>query len=132
MTACPTTRRSALHAFSLSRRFPEIDGKSQTAEVVVHPSGRFLGSNRGHESVVLFEIDRDAGTLTYVEDQGTGGRTPRHFLLDANGDHLIIANQNTNTLLVCRVDDGNGRLKPSGVFTPAPSPVCTVFLPPAE
>ena len=111
---------------------PYFDGQNTTAEIAVHPNGRYLyGSNRGHESVVLFEIDRDDGTLTYVEEQGTGGRKPRHFELDRTGKHLIVANQDTNNLLVCRIDEGNGRLKPSGVFVDAPTPVCVKFLEPA-
>jgi 6-phosphogluconolactonase len=112
---------------------PHFDGSNSTAEIAVHPSGKYVfGSNRGHESVVLFEIDKDAGTLSYVEEQSTGGKTPRHFGLDRKGEHLIIANQNTDTLLVCRIDSGNGRLKPSGVFVDSPSPVCVVFLEPAQ
>ncbi len=110
-----------------------FDGPNSTAEIAVHPSGRYLyASNRGHESVVMFRIDSGDGTLTFVEDQGTGGRTPRHFALNANGSHMVIANQNTDTLLVCRIDAGNGRLQPSGVFTKTPTPVCTVFLPPSQ
>jgi 6-phosphogluconolactonase len=108
---------------------PHFDGENTTAEIAVHPNGKYLyGSNRGHESVVLFAIDEDAGTLKYVEDQDTGGRTPRHFELDRAGKHLIIANQATDTLLVCRIDGASGRLKPSGVFVEAPTPVCVKFL----
>jgi 6-phosphogluconolactonase len=62
-------------------------------------------------TVVLFEIDRDKGTLAYVEEQNTGGKTPRHFGIELSGKHLAIANQDSNTLLVCRIDAGNGRLK---------------------
>jgi 6-phosphogluconolactonase len=112
---------------------PHFNGSNSTAEIAVHPSGKYVyGSNRGHESVVLFEIDDDAGTLTYVEEQSTGGKTPRHFGLDRKGEHLIIANQNTDTLLACRIDGGNGRLKPSGELVDSPSPVCVVFLEPAQ
>jgi 6-phosphogluconolactonase len=111
----------------------QFDGSNTTAEIAVHPSGKYVyGSNRGHESIALFEIDKDAGTLTYVAEQSTGGKTPRHFGLDRNGELLIIANQNTDTLLVCRIDGGNGRLKPSGAFVDSPSPVCVVFLEPAQ
>src|SRR5436190_23814478 len=98
----------------------------------MNPSGKFLYvSNRGHNSVILFEIDRVKGTLTYVEEQGTGGKKPRHFGIQPSAKHLAIANQDSDTLLVCRIDDGNGRLKPSGVSAEAPSPACVVFLPPA-
>jgi 6-phosphogluconolactonase len=109
------------------------DGPNLAGEVDVHPSGRFLYvSNRGNDTVVLFSIDPGDGTLTYVEEQGTGGRTPRHFGIQPSARHLVIANQNSDTLLVCRIDAGNGRLKPSGVFAAAPSPACAQFLAPAE
>ena len=118
---------------SVSTLPPHFDGRNTTAEIAVHTSGDYLyASNRGHDSVVLFEIDQDDGTLRYVDAQSTGGRTPRHFELDGPGKHLIIANQATNTLLVCRIDSDNGRLKPSGVFVDAPTPVCVKFLEPAE
>ena len=107
-----------------------FDGPNSGAEIAVHPSGKYLyASNRGHESVVLFEIDPD-GKLEFVEEQGTGGKTPRNFGIQPSGDHLAIANQGSNTLLLCRIEGGNGRLKPSGVFAEAPTPVCVVFLPP--
>lgn len=109
-----------------------FEGQNTAAEVAVHPSGKFLyASNRGHNSVALFQIDAGKGTLTWVEEQGTGGRTPRHFGLDPSARHMVIANQDSDTLLACSVDAGNGRLKPSGVTAAAPSPVCVQFLPPA-
>jgi 6-phosphogluconolactonase len=112
---------------------PYFDGKNSTAEVAITPNGKFLyASNRGHNSVVLFEIDKAKGTLRYVEDQGTGGKTPRHFGVQPSAKHMVIANQDSDTLLVCRIDPDNGRLKPSGVFAEAPSPVCSVFLPPTS
>jgi 6-phosphogluconolactonase len=112
---------------------PRFDGPNTTAEIAVHPSGKFVyASNRGRESVALFEIDQDAGTLTYVGEQSTGGKTPRHFEIDAGGELLIIANQNTDTLLVCRIDGGNGQLKPFGVLVESPTPVCVKFLEPAS
>jgi 6-phosphogluconolactonase len=110
-----------------------FEGKSSAAEVAVHPSGKWLYvSNRGHESVVLFTVDADKGTLTFVEEQGTGGKTPRHFGIEPSAKHLAIANQDTDTVLVCRIDAGNGRLKPSGVFAAVAAPACVKFLPPAK
>jgi 6-phosphogluconolactonase len=108
---------------------PSFNGSNTTAEIAVHPSGKYVyGSNRGHDSVALFEIDEAAGTLAFVEAYSTGGKTPRNFELDRKGDHLIIANQNTNTLLVCGVDGKSGRLRPSGALVEAPTPVCVKFL----
>ena len=112
---------------------PYYDGPNFPAEIGIKPSGEYLyASNRGHESLVVFGIDRDKGTLKYIEEQNSGGKTPRHFGIEPSGKHLAIANQDSDTLLVCRIDPENGRLKPSGVFAQAPSPVCVKFLPPAE
>jgi len=110
-----------------------FDGANSGAEVDVHASGRWLYvSNRGHNSVVLFGIDTDGGTLTYVEEQGTAGFKPRHFGIDPSATFLAVGNQDSDTILVARIDAGSGRLKPSGVLAHAPSPVCMKFLlPPA-
>jgi 6-phosphogluconolactonase len=123
-----------LHEVQTVSTLPEyFDGANTGAEIGVHPSGRYVYvSNRGHNSVVLFRVDPDKGTLTYVEEQGTGGRQPRHFGIEPSARHLAIANQGSDTVLVCRIDAGNGRLKPSGVFATVPTPVCVKFLPPAE
>jgi 6-phosphogluconolactonase len=110
-----------------------FDGANSGAEIDIHPSGKYLYvSNRGHNSVVLFNVDSNKGTLTYVEEQGTGGFKPRHFGIEPSAEHLAIANQDSDTVLVARIDAGNGRLKPSGVFANAPSPVCVKFLPPPD
>jgi 6-phosphogluconolactonase len=110
---------------------PYYDGPNSGAEIAVLPSGKFLFvSNRGNETLVLFEIDKDKGTLSYVEEQNTGGKKPRHFGVQPSAKHLAVANQSSDTVLVCRIDEGNGRLKPSGVFAEVGSPACVVFLPP--
>jgi len=121
----------ALHEVQTISSLPaHFDGANSGAEIDVHPSGKWLYvSNRGHNSVVLFDIDATSGTLTYVEEQGTGGFTPRHFGIDPSAAYLAVGNQNSNTILVARIDGARGRLKPSGILAYAPSPVCMVFLP---
>ena len=104
-------------------------GNNTTAEIAVHPSGRFLyGSNRGHDSIVVFAIDPAKGTLTLVEDVLTGGKEPRNFAFDPTGRYLFAANQNSNTVVVFRVNPENGRLTPSGEKIDVPSPVCVTFV----
>jgi 6-phosphogluconolactonase len=110
---------------------PYYDGPNAPAEIGIHPSGKFLYvSNRGHNSVVLFTIDAEKGALTYVEEQGTGGKKPRHFGIEPSAKHMAICNQDSDTVLASRVDAGNGRLKPSGIFASVGSPACVKFLPP--
>ena len=103
---------------------------TSTAEVEVHPSGKFLyGSNRGHDTIVVYSIDEATGRLTYVEHVSTRGKTPRHFALDPTGTWLLAENQDSDTVAVFRVDASTGRLTPTGPLVDVPMPVCAVFVP---
>lgn len=101
-----------------------------TAEVIAHPSGKFLyGSNRGHDTIVVYSVDSASGKLTYVEHQSTQGKNPRHFGVDPTGAWLIAENQNSDTVVVFRIDVRTGKLTPTGQTLPVPSPVAAVFVP---
>jgi 6-phosphogluconolactonase len=103
-------------------------GTSTTAEIVVHPNGRFLyGSNRGHDSIAVFRIGA-AGDLQLVEIASTRGRTPRNFTIDPSGHWLIAANQESNTLAVFRIDPATGGLSPVGGLSSVGSPVSLLFV----
>ncbi len=103
---------------------------TSTAELQVHPSGKFLyGSNRGHDTIVVYAIDAATGQLTYVENASTLGKTPRHFALDPTGAWLLAENQDSGTVAVFRIDQKTGRLTPTGPLTAVPSPVSAVFVP---
>lgn len=108
-----------------------FEGANSGAEIDVHPTGQFLyASNRGHDSVTLFNIDQQKGTLTFVDAKSSGGRTPRHFGIDPSGKYLAIGNQNSDTVLPTLIDPASGQLKPSAALASVPSPVCVKFLPP--
>lgn len=101
-----------------------------TAEVQVHPDGRFLyGSNRGHDTIVVYAIDAASGRLTLVEHEATQGKTPRHFALDPTGGWLLAENQGSDTVTLFRVERTGGRLEPTGQTVAVPVPVCAVFVP---
>jgi 6-phosphogluconolactonase len=101
-----------------------------TADVQVHPSGRFLyGSNRGHDSIVVFAIDEKTGRLTYVQNEPTQGSTPRGFGIDPTGTYLLAANQRSDSVVVFRIDQKTGRLTPTGQKIEVGSPVCVKFVP---
>jgi 6-phosphogluconolactonase len=108
------------------------DGLNNAIELQVHHTGKWLYvSNTGHDSIVLFNVDAEKGTLTFVEEQGTGGRHARQFGLQPNSMHLAISLPDNNQVLASRIDAGNGRLKPSGIFAEMPAPATIRFLPPA-
>ncbi|WP_157898970.1 lactonase family protein [Luteitalea pratensis] len=106
------------------------DPAFSTAEVVVHPSGKFLyGSNRGHDSLVVFAIDDKTGKLTLVQHVPTQGSTPRGFGIDPTGRYLLAGNQRSDSVVVFRIDATSGRLTPTGQTLKVGSPVSVVFVP---
>lgn len=106
---------------------------SFTAEVQVHPSGRFLyGSNRGHDSIAVFAIDRETGRLTALGHEPTRGQVPRNFCIDPTGMWLLAANQKSNNIFVFRIDQQTGLLTVTGDGVEVPSPVCLRLLPKAN
>lgn len=99
-----------------------------TAEIFVHPSGKFVySSNRGHDSIAIFAVNAADGTLSVVGHEPTGGRTPRSFALDATGALLLVANQDSDTIVPFRIDQTTGHLTPTGATTTVPTPVCVLF-----
>jgi 6-phosphogluconolactonase len=96
-----------------------------TAEVVVHPSGKFLyGSNRGHNSIAVFIIDPATGKLTAAGHHLTQGKSPRNFAIDPTGTYLLLANQDSDNVVVFRIDPRSGRLDTVGPPLHVPRPVC--------
>jgi 6-phosphogluconolactonase len=107
---------------------PEGVTTGSTAEIAVHPSGRFVyGSNRGHDSIAVFSVGID-GELTFVEHESTRGQTPRNFALDPSGRWLIAANQRSGTLAVFSIDQTSGALAPVGPLATVGSPVSILFM----
>src|SRR5437773_4291803 len=100
-----------------------------TAEVEAHPNGRFLyGSNRGHNSIVVFAIDENTGKLARVENVSTQGKTPRSFGIDPTGKYLLAANQDSDNAVVLRIDPSTGRLTATGISVEIGMPVCVKFV----
>ena len=103
-------------------------GGNSAAEILVEAGGRFLyASNRGHDSIAIFQIDGAKGTLTAAGHASTLGRTPRHFAIDPTGRYLVVANQDSNGAVVFRIDPTSGGLTPTGTTLRVPFPVCIAF-----
>jgi 6-phosphogluconolactonase len=77
----------------------------------------------------VFAVDQAQGTLTFVERVATAGKTPRNFALDPSGAWLLAANQNSDDIVIFRVDQKTGRLTPTGQVVQLSAPVCVVFVP---
>jgi 6-phosphogluconolactonase len=105
-----------------------------TAEIAVHPSGRFVyGSNRGYNSIVVYAVDQADGRLTPVQQQTTGA-TPRSFAIDPTGSFCIVAGQNSNDIRLYTIDQQSGLLTDTGKKLTASLPVCVLpyFLRPPQ
>jgi len=100
-----------------------------TAEIRVHPGGRFLyASNRGHDSIARFALNPANGRLTARGHVSTRGETPRNFNLDPTGAYLLAANQRTDNVVLFRVDPETGAPEPTGQELEIPAPVCVLFV----
>jgi 6-phosphogluconolactonase len=130
-------RAGTLHALQTISTLPEnFKGNIEDAEIAVHPSGKFLYvSNRGDSnSIAIFTIDAEKGTLTLVESTSTQGKNPRSFEIDPTGALLFVANQDSNNIVMFRIDQNGGFLTKAGHLSPigpaldVPSPVCIKFL----
>lgn len=106
----------------------EFTGQNTCADVHVHPSGRFVyGSNRGHDSIVLFALNREDRTLSQRAHFPTGGNTPRNFAIDPLGNFLMAANQNSGSIKVLRINPESGHLMPLDTVSGINKPVCINF-----
>jgi len=108
----------------------DFKGESTTAEIEVHPNGRFVyGSNRGHDSLAVLARDPGTGTLKLLRTVSTQGKVPRHFAIDPSGAWLWAANQGSDRLVLFRLDPESGLPTPTDVTVPVGAPVCVVYLP---
>lgn len=103
-------------------------GPQSGAEIAVTPDGKFLyASNRGHDTIAVFGIDEEKGTLTKIDYISTEGKTPRHFALDPTGGFLFAANQDSGNVVLFHRDPSSGKATAAGVTMDVPNPACVVF-----
>ena len=103
----------------------DFSGKNFPAEIAAHPSGKFIyGSNRGDDSIVVYEVDPKTGKLALVEIHPTGGKVPRNFEVDPTGKFLLAANQDSGNVIVYRIDPATGKLSPTETTIEVDMPFC--------
>jgi 6-phosphogluconolactonase len=110
----------------------DFHGVNNSAELDIDSRGRFLyASNRGHDSIAIFSIQRTDGTLKPVNRVSSGGKTPRSIKLDPTGKYLLAANQDSDNVVEFHVDQKTGDLHPTGKVLEVGAPVCIQFVPAA-
>lgn len=125
--------RGTLHEQQTLSTLPAgYEGVSHCADVHVAPSGRFLyGSNRGHDSIVIYALDA-AGRMTLVGLEPTRGKNPRNFAIDPTGTFLLAANQDSDNIVTFRIDPDTGKLSYTGHEASISMPVCLKVVPMAS
>ncbi|CAH1214232.1 6-phosphogluconolactonase [Paenibacillus allorhizoplanae] len=114
---------------NLSTLPEDLGGVSYCADIHLSGDGRFLyASNRGHDSIAVYGVDRDSGTLSVVGWQSTRGQWPRNFALSPQDAFLLAANQNSNSIVVFRRDAETGMLQETEHTVAVSRPVCVRFL----
>jgi len=110
----------------------DFEGDNKSADIHVHPSGKFLyASNRGDaDSIVAYAIDPETGRLTVVGRQAEAIDWPRNFAIDPSGRYLLAANRHADRLTVYRIDPATGALSFTGHTATVPEPMCIKFLVP--
>lgn len=106
----------------------DFEEASTVAEVSLHPNGRFVYvSNRGHDSIAIFELAPQEATLRPVRWVPSGGRGPRHFRIHPSGTTMLVANEHSNTIVAFTLDPTTGLLDQRAESSPATAPVCLLF-----
>ncbi|MGZ9584884.1 lactonase family protein [Paenibacillus marinisediminis] len=115
-----------LNAIETVSTLPEGENVNNScAEVTISADGNYLyGSNRGHDSIVVYAVDSNTGKLSLVEHVSTQGEHPRHFSILPGGRYLIAANRDTNNMTVFKVDPASGKLAYTGHSVEVSKPVC--------
>jgi 6-phosphogluconolactonase (cycloisomerase 2 family) len=94
---------------TLSTLPPDFQGQNTTADVKVHPSGKFVWvSNRGHDSLACFAIDNSGGLS--VGDRTPTEKTPRSFDIEPSGRFAFGAGEGSGKLAVFQIDQDSGKL----------------------
>lgn len=114
---------------ALSEEVKAGENFNSAAEILVHPSGKFVySSNRGHDTVSVYEADNATGELSVTQVQPIRGAFPRNINLSPDAQWLLAAGADSDTIAVHAVDQETGKLTfQRGHVINVPSPICILF-----
>jgi 6-phosphogluconolactonase len=104
-------------------------GTNGAAAIHISPDGRFLfASDRLDASAIMvYSINKETGELTFVQRQLTYGKNPRDFAVDPTGKYLLVANQDSDNILVFKINEATGVLSLTRSRIEVGNPVCLKF-----
>lgn len=107
----------------------DFTDNSQGSAIHISKDGKFVYvSNRGHNSIAVFQVDETSGNLTLVERVSSGGDWPRDFVFDPTEKFLVGSNQESSNLVLYSRDSDTGKLTLLDSDITVPYPVCVKFL----
>jgi len=99
------------------------------SDVHFSPDQKFIyATNRGHESLVIYEVNAKTGKLKMIGHESTGGKHPRNFMISKSGEYVLVGNTNTDNVVIFNRDNKTGLLKPNGVQYTIPAVSCLIDL----
>ena len=102
-------------------------GDSFCADIHLSKNEEFLyGSNRGENSIVVYNRDKKSGLLKKIQNISVEGNWPRNFTLSPNGNFLLVANQKSNNITIYKVAKKTGKLSFLNSLETG-TPVCLLF-----
>jgi 6-phosphogluconolactonase len=118
--------------FQRIRTTPEsFKGFAGSADIHIRADGKFLyASNRGDaNTLAVFAISK-TGNLESRQYISVMGKHPRNFVIDPTSRFLLVANRDTDNIVVFSINAVTGLLKDTGEQIHIPNPVCLKFLTP--
>ena len=105
------------------------EGESNAADLHISPDGQFMYvSNRGHDSLTVLRVHEADGSVEWIECCCTYGAVPRNFCITPDGQYVIIANQKSGNIVVCKRDLQSGTLSEPSSQVSVPQPVFVMLL----
>lgn len=103
-------------------------GSNSVADIHLNPSGtKLYVSNRGHNSIAIFDVNGENGNIKFLKTVPSGGENPRNFMIEPSGHFAFVANRESDNVVVFKIDD-QGNLKQTTSSIEIPSPVCLKYL----
>jgi len=112
---------------SVSTLPQDFQGENLCADIHISSDGRYLyASNRGHNSIAVFRVSPEDGSLRIAGHHNIRGNWPRNFALSPDEKYLLVANQKSDNIVAFSRDSTSGQLDYTGQIE-APAPVCILF-----
>ncbi|RIW34226.1 lactonase family protein [Bacillus salacetis] len=120
-------------SFAEQQYIPTIpEGFAETNDgsaIHISSDGNYVyAGNRGHNSIAVYKVDQESGSLSFVEWTSTEGNWPRDFVMDPSGKFLVATNQKSNSCTLFSRDESTGKLSLLQAGVKVPEPVCVKFL----